>query len=255
MSAWPSANSILLTIARRLGRLLKPQDTLPASPAISSRMILLFGTEPGAHHGIRRHDPPQLACANRVRRRQIFLTASIGLVLYEGIRNARGIAEGCGTRDVPCEAHGADRIEVFKPTMRRRKSIASRWNRTFAAQSSGTKSRSFISRSCGWKIAPLPASRRWPAGIIRKLGRLVAERIHRIAEEIGLISDLGRFVLERAAGSSRLGSGGLAPRPLRQRQLSPRGNCCARTSFNDLEACCPFGGRARQPRWDRQNPW
>ena len=57
-------DSILLTLARRLGRLLKPQDTLARLSGDQFALILLSEREPGAHHRLCRDDP-HAPCARR----------------------------------------------------------------------------------------------------------------------------------------------------------------------------------------------
>ncbi len=59
-------DSILLTLARRLGRLIKPQDTLARLSGDQFGLILLSETRIRAHHRVCRNHPPD-ACARRSR--------------------------------------------------------------------------------------------------------------------------------------------------------------------------------------------
>ena len=78
-----AGDSILLTLARRLGRLLRPQDTLARIAGDEFALILLSEREPdriiGFAEMIRRALTTPLTYAER----EIFLTASIGLVLHD----------------------------------------------------------------------------------------------------------------------------------------------------------------------------
>ena len=101
-----AGDSILLTVARRLGRILKPQDTLARLSRRSIRRPDHFGTE----------TDQIIALANVVRRavstpvtfgdKEVPLTASIGLALFDPQlhREARGHAERCRNRDAPWQA-------------------------------------------------------------------------------------------------------------------------------------------------------
>ena len=116
---------------------------------------------------------------------------------------------------------GGDRIEVFKPSMRARKTDRlRRSNRSCAARSSATRSRSSTSRSCGSRTARSPASRRWRAGTTPRWAACSPSEFIAIAEEIGLIVDLGMFVLERTARQLGIWQRSRAPARsgLRQRQ-------------------------------------
>ena len=72
-------------------------------------------------------------------------------------------------------------------------------NPTFAAPSSARNSRSSTSRSCGWRTARSPASRRCCAGIIRGAASIPPSDFIPVAESCGLIVQLGLFAMQRAA--------------------------------------------------------
>ena len=61
-------DSILLTLARRLGRLLKPQDTLARLTGDQFALILAFRKRPGSHHPVCRDLAPHLARADHLQR-------------------------------------------------------------------------------------------------------------------------------------------------------------------------------------------
>ncbi|NNC00705.1 diguanylate cyclase, partial [Corallococcus exiguus] len=115
-----AGDSILLTLSRRLGRLLRPQDTLARVSGDEFAIILLSEREPDRIIAFAEMVRRTLTTPITYAEREIFLTASIGLVLHdpqsaarreEVIRNAE-IAVAYAKRQ------GGDRIEVFRPTMR-----------------------------------------------------------------------------------------------------------------------------------------
>ena len=115
-------NSILLTIARRLGRLLKPQDTLARLSGDQFGLLLLSEREPPRIPRCRH------ACASTLRApitfndREILLTASIGLALADSTpQRKEDVLKDAELAMYHAKRIGGDRIEVFKPAMRARK--------------------------------------------------------------------------------------------------------------------------------------
>jgi diguanylate cyclase (GGDEF)-like protein len=82
-------DSILLTLARRLSRLLKPQDTLARLSGDQFGMILLSEREPERITAFADTIRRSLRAPIGFNAREIFLTASIGLVLYDGQTRSR----------------------------------------------------------------------------------------------------------------------------------------------------------------------
>ena len=116
-------DSILLTLARRLGRLLKPQDTMARLSGDQFGLLVLSEREP----------PRITALADTIRKslrapitfndREILLTASIGLALADGTpQRKEDVLKDAELAMYHGKRIGGDRIEVFKPAMRTRKS-------------------------------------------------------------------------------------------------------------------------------------
>ena len=63
-----AGDSVLLTIARRLSRLLQPHDTLARLASDQFGIILISESEHRIDHRARRHDPPRLVDTGHVRR-------------------------------------------------------------------------------------------------------------------------------------------------------------------------------------------
>ncbi len=200
-SGLSSANSILLTVARRLSRVLKPQDTLARLAADQFAVLIVSEIETSEIS----------ALANLVRRvvstpvmfsdKEIPLTASIGLALYdpqlhatrEDMLKDAEIAMRHGKR------MGGDRIEVFRPTMRSLRSDRFGLEADLGkALDRGEIKVLFqpIVRLEDRTVAGFEALLRWDHP---RHGRLSPAEFIPLAEDTGIIIDLGLFVLERTA--------------------------------------------------------
>ena len=193
-------DSILLTIARRLARLLKPHDTLARLSGDQFALILLSEKEPAR----------VVAFAETIRRtlrapigfndREIFLTASIGLALAESQpQRTEEVLKDAELAMYHAKRIGGDRIEIFKPAMRSRTTdrltMESELRRAIEREEIKVLYQPIV-RLEDRAIAGFEALARWDHP---KLGRLSPAEFITIAEEIGLIVDLGLFVLEHAA--------------------------------------------------------
>lgn len=200
-SGLSSADSILLTVARRLSRILKPQDTL--ARLSGDQFAVLIVSE---------YETSQIsALANVVRRvvstpvafsdKEIPLTASIGLALYdpqlhavrEDMLKDAEIAMRHGKR------MGGNRIEVFRPTMRVYRSdrlgLESDLRRALDRGEIKVLFQPVV-RLEDRTVAGFEALLRWDHP---RHGRLSPGEFIPLAEETGTIIDLGLFALERTA--------------------------------------------------------
>ena len=117
-------NSILLeTLARRLGRLLKPQDTLARLTGDPFFLILLSERDPTKLIAFARDVSERtLRAPITFNDREIFLTASIGLALGDSKPNrTEEVLKDAELAMYHAKRIGGDRIELFKPAMRARK--------------------------------------------------------------------------------------------------------------------------------------
>jgi diguanylate cyclase (GGDEF)-like protein len=196
-----AGDSILLTLARRLGRILKPQDTL--ARLSGDQFAALIVSEPEAEQ--------ITALANVVRRvastpvtfsdKEIPLTASIGVALYDPQLHAKRedmlkdaeIAMRHGKR------LGGNRIEVFRATMRSLRSdrfgLAADLSKALDRNEMKVYFQPIV-RLEDRTVAGFEALLRWDHP---RLGRLNPGEFILVAEETGVIVDLGIFALERAA--------------------------------------------------------
>jgi EAL domain-containing protein (putative c-di-GMP-specific phosphodiesterase class I) len=132
--------------------------------------------------------------------REIFLTASIGLTLGD-TEPQRGeeVLKDAELAMYHAKRNGGDRIDVFKPAMRARKadrlSIESDLRHALERDEISILYQPIV-RLDDRSVAGFEALARWNHP---KLGRLSPVEFINIAEETGLIVELGLFVLERTA--------------------------------------------------------
>jgi diguanylate cyclase (GGDEF)-like protein/PAS domain S-box-containing protein len=193
-------DSILLTIARRLARLLKPQDTLARLAGDQFSAILLSEKEPARIVAFVETMRRALRAPIAFNDREIFLTASIGLALAESQpHRTEEVLKDAELAMYYAKRVGGDRIEIFKPAMRSRKTdrltMESELRRAIEREEIKILYQPIV-RLEDRVIAGFEALARWDHP---KLGRLSPNEFISIAEEIGLIVDLGLFVLERTA--------------------------------------------------------
>jgi diguanylate cyclase (GGDEF)-like protein/PAS domain S-box-containing protein len=196
-------DSILLTIARRLGRLLKPQDTLSRLAGDQFGVLLLSEREPARITAFADTIRRSLRAPIGFGARQVFLTASIGLVLTDSQSSQHeDVLKNAELAMYHAKQQGADRIEVFRPAMRSQKldslTMESDLRRALERDEVLVLYQPII-RLENRSIAGFEALLRWNHP---RLGRIGPAEFIPIAEETGLIVDLGHFVLERAARSS-----------------------------------------------------
>ena len=194
-----AGDSILLTLSRRLGRLLKPQDTLARIAGDEFAVILLSERDPDRIVAfadmIRRATTTPITFAER----EIFLTASVGLVLYDRQSTARReeVLKNAEIAMVHAKRHGGDRVEVFRPAMRAetsdRLTLESDLRRAIDRGEIKVLFQPIV-RLEDRTIAGFEALLRWDHP---RLGRLSPSTFIPIAEETGLIVNLGVFALER----------------------------------------------------------
>lgn len=193
-------DSILLTIARRLGRLLKSQDTLARLSGDQFAVILLSEREPARIVAFAETLRRALRAPIAFNDREIFLTASIGLALAESApHRTEEVLKDAELAMYYAKRIGGDRIEIFKPAMRARKTdrltMESELRRAIERQEIKVLFQPIV-RLEDRAISGFEALARWDHP---KMGRLSPAEFISIAEEIGLIVDLGLFVLDHTA--------------------------------------------------------
>jgi diguanylate cyclase (GGDEF)-like protein/PAS domain S-box-containing protein len=193
-------DSILLTLARRLGRLLKPQDTLARLTGDQFGLLLLSEREPERITAFADTMRKTLRAPITFNDREILLTASIGVALADNQPQPKeDFLKDAELAMYYAKRIGGDRIEIFKPAMRARKSdrltLETDLRRALDRGEIAVLYQPIVrlqDRSC----AGFEALMRWDHP---KMGRLSPSEFIAIAEDTGLIVDLGLFVLEQTA--------------------------------------------------------
>ncbi len=193
-------DSILLTLARRLGRLLKPQDTLARLSGDQFALILLSERESERIVAFAETLRKALRAPITFNDREIFLTASMGVALADGQpHRTEEVLKDAELAMYHAKRIGGDRLELFKPSMRARKTdrltLESELRRALERDEITILYQPIV-RLEDRSVAGFEALARWDHP---KMGRTSPSEFIAIAEEIGLIVDLGMFVLERTA--------------------------------------------------------
>ena len=193
-------DSILLTLARRLGRLIKPQDTLARLTGDQFGLILLSEKDSERITALAETIRKTLRAPITFKDREIFLTGSIGLALGESEpQRAEEVLKDAELAMYHAKRGGGDRIDVFKAAMRARKSdrlsIESDLRRALERDEITILYQPIV-RLEDRAVAGFEALARWNHP---KLGRVSPVEFIKIAEETGLIVELGLFVLDRTA--------------------------------------------------------
>ena len=186
-----------------MARLLKPQDTLARLAGDQFGIILLSENEPEKHHCVRRHHSQDAAHArSRSSGREIFLTASIGLALADGTRAPRSRDDVMRDAELAMQVAkrvGGDRIEVFKPALRTRSAdrlgLEADLRRAIERDEITILYQPII-RLADRSVAGFEALARWEHP---RHGKLAPAEFIPMAEETGIIVELGQFILDRAA--------------------------------------------------------
>ena len=194
------ADSILLTLARRLGRLIKPHDTLARLSGDQFGLIVLSERDAARITTLAETIRRTLRAPITFNDREIFLTGSIGLTLGDSEpQSAEERLKDAELAMYHAKRMGGDRIEVFKPSMRARKSdrlsIESDLRRALEREEISILYQPIV-RLEDRAVAGFEALARWDHP---RLGRMSPNEFITIAEETGLIVELGLFVLERTA--------------------------------------------------------
>jgi diguanylate cyclase (GGDEF)-like protein/PAS domain S-box-containing protein len=196
-----AGDSVLLTVARRLGRLIKAQDTLARISGDQFALILSSEQDPG--QVIALADSLRLTINNPVifAEREITLTGSIGIAPFDMQRHQKpdDMLKDAEIAMAQAKRGGGNRIEVFQPSMSPQRSDRAMLESDLRrALDRGEIIVQFqpIVRLQDRTVAGFEALLRWDHP---KLGRLSPAEFIPMAEATGLIVDLGIFALERTA--------------------------------------------------------
>ena len=193
-------DSILLTIARRLARLLKPQDTLARLAGDHFAFMLVSESHPERIAAFAESVRRTLRAPITLGEREIMLTASIGIAMHDGKQNeAEEMVKDAELGMYHAKREGGDRIEAFRPALREHgsdlASLEADLRRALGREEIKVLYQPIV-RLEDKTIAGFEALVRWDHP---RLGRIDPSDFVPIAERTGLIIPLGLFVLDRTA--------------------------------------------------------
>jgi PAS domain S-box/diguanylate cyclase (GGDEF) domain len=112
-------DSILLTVARRLSRLLKPVDTLARFDGDHFGIILMSEQSPDRVAAFADAVRRAIRAAIALHDQEIFLTSSIGLAIHDReAKDPMDLIKDAEIATAEAKRAGGDRIETFRPAMR-----------------------------------------------------------------------------------------------------------------------------------------
>jgi len=196
-----AGDSILLTVARRIMRLLQPQDTLGRISADTFAIILVSDSQ--SDYVIKLAEALRRALSTPVTfgEREVALSASIGIALFDPKLHGKpeDLFKDAEIAMRHCKRGGGNRIEVFRQNMRSQRSDRLTLEADLKRALGRGEIKTFfqpIVRLEDRTVAGFEALLRWDHP---RLGRLGPSEFIPIAEETGQIIELGVFALERTA--------------------------------------------------------
>ncbi|MCX7304217.1 MAG: EAL domain-containing protein [Hyphomicrobiales bacterium] len=195
-----AGDTILLTIARRLHRLLKPKDSLSRFGGDQFAMMLLSEQDPTRIAGVADAIKQAIRAPINFAKREIVLTASIGLITWTNSQNtAEDMVKDAELAMLQAKRFGGDRIEPFRPAFRSvgtdRLQLESDLRRA-AERQEFTLAYQPIVRLEDGTVAGFEALLRWDHP---RRGSIPPSDFIPVAESCGLIVQLGLFAMQRAA--------------------------------------------------------
>ncbi len=195
-----AGDTILLTISRRLARLMKPQDTLSRLSSDQFGLLLASEVDPGRiaafAEALRQAVRSPIAYAKR----EIVLTASIGLITWtKTATTAEDFVKDAELAMFQAKRFGGDRIEPFRPAFRAigsdKLQLESDLRRALERNEISLVYQPIVKLDEG-TIAGFEALMRWEHP---RRGAISPSEFIPIAENSGLIVQLGLFAMQRAA--------------------------------------------------------
>ncbi|TVR10608.1 MAG: EAL domain-containing protein [Salinarimonadaceae bacterium] len=195
-----AGDAILLTLTRRLSRMLRPQDTLARLSGDKFALILMSESDPDRVFAFAEAIRRTLATPVTYADREIFFAASIGVALYDAQTiKADEMLKNAELAMTHAKRRGGDRSELYRPTMRLGREDSLALGGDIARALENNEARVVfepVVRLEDRTIAGFEARLIWEHS---KRGRVPVETFLPLAEENGAIADLTVFALERAA--------------------------------------------------------
>ncbi|MEG6508751.1 EAL domain-containing protein [Methyloligella sp. 2.7D] len=194
-----TGDTMLLTLARRLQRHLNPQDTLARLGGDQFAIMLISEIDPRNVAMLADRVRRSLRTPMKIDGKEIVLTASIGIVVHDGTHDtAQDFLREGEIAMLQAKRAGADRIEIFNPASRSEEEgqlpLESDLRRAIERKQIAVVYQP-ITRIANNQLAGFEALLRWDHPT---RGRLGADDFIPMAEETGLIVELGSYVLKQA---------------------------------------------------------
>ena len=197
-------DSMLLTLGRRLSRHLNPQDTLARLGSDQFAILMISETDPRQVATLAERVRRALRTPMKIGGKEIVLTASIGIVVDDGVQpTAQDLLREGEIAMLRAKRAGADRIEIFTASLRgeddSRLPLESELRKALEKRQIAVLYQP-ITRLASNQLAGFEALIRWDHPTRGQLG---ADEFVPIAEETGLIGELGSYVLGQALEEAR----------------------------------------------------
>ena len=195
-----AGDTILLTIARRLHRLMKPQDLLCRMGGDQFAMMIVSESDASRIAAIADAIRQAVRAPIGFAKREIVLTASVGLMSWTaGQARAEEMLKDAELAMYQAKRFGGDRIEPFRPAFRTagtdRLQLESDLRRAMERNELSVAYQPIV-RLEDQSIAGFEALLRWEHP---RRGAIPPSDFIPVAESCGLIVPLGLFVMQRAA--------------------------------------------------------
>ncbi len=198
-------DSMLLAVARKLARHLKPQDTLARIGGDQFGILVVTESNPQNIAMLAERIRRALRSPMTIGSDEIILTSSIGIAIYDGRqKNAEDLFREAELAMYSAKRSGSDRIELFNPKLtegRDDRMLFESELRRSLQRNQMKVSYQPIMRLGTNELAGFEALLRWDHP---KFGIVNPVEFIPVAEESGLIGELGAFVLEQAVRAVRV---------------------------------------------------
>ncbi|HXW21466.1 MAG TPA: sensor domain-containing phosphodiesterase, partial [Rhodomicrobium sp.] len=191
-------DGVLLTIARRLTRHISSQDTLARISALQFAILISEDTEPRHIAMLAERVRRSLRTPMKVGGRDLVLTGSIGIAMYDGTHeHGEDLFREGESAMYRAKRAGSDRIELFKPEMR---GVADERSIVQSDLKHAIERRQIrvlyqpVMRIADERLAGMEAFVLWEHPT---LGRLSLPEFEAAAEAAGLSGELWAYVFER----------------------------------------------------------
>lgn len=195
-----AGDTILLTVARRLHRLLKPKDSLSRFAGDQFALMLLSEQDPGRIAAVADAIKHAINGPITFAKREIVLTASIGLMSWTSEQaSAEDMVKDAELAMQQAKRFGGDRIEPFRPAFRTVGSDRLQFEsdlRRAVERKEFTLAYQPIVRLEDNSVAGFEALLRWDHP---RRGMIPPADFIPVAESCGLIVQLGLFAMQKAA--------------------------------------------------------